>query len=186
MKQESKVRGEVIMAGLGGGGVLMAGTLLGEAAMKKYKNVTWFPSYAISKRGGLSECTIVFSNHEIASPLLSQSNGVIVAESGQVKDFETRVRSGGTLVVESTGLEVELERTDIEIIKVPAIETAVRMAGTSRGANLILLGVFVQATQIILPEIVERQIKDAFAGKQSTLQANRDAFLEGRNFMSQS
>jgi len=60
MEKIRSERGEVIITGLGGAGVLTTGTLLAEAAVERYKNVTWFPSYAISKRGGFTECSVVF------------------------------------------------------------------------------------------------------------------------------
>ncbi|MFO7773130.1 MAG: 2-oxoacid:acceptor oxidoreductase family protein [Dehalococcoidia bacterium] len=179
MKQESSARGEVIITGLGGAGVLTAGTLLAEAATTKYKNVTWFPSYAISKRGGLCECTVIFSDHDIASPLISQADGVIVAEAAQFQDFEGRVRAGGTMIVEKEGLHAKAKRKDIRVIEVEAIKTAIGLSGTSQGANLILLGAFVGATQIITPELIKRQLKKAFAGKEEMLTANLEAFDRG-------
>ena len=183
MNKEAPIRGEVIMTGLGGAGVLMAGTLLAEAAMARYKNVTWFPSYAISKRGGLCECTVIFSNDEIASPLLSQAYGVIVAEAAQFKAFENRVRPGGTMIVEKTGLESKAERKDIRIIVVPAIEAAIGTGGSSRGANLVLLGAFVGVTQIISPELIKRQLKEAFTGKEKVLVGNLEVFDKGLNIV---
>ena len=183
MEQKLPAKGEVIISGLGGAGILTAGTLLAEAATTKYKNVTWFPSYAISKRGGLCECTVIFSNDEIASPLLSQADGVIVAEAAQFKDFEDRVRPGGTMVVEKTGLQAKAEREDIRIIKVPAIEMAISLSGTSQGANLILLGAFVGATQIISPKLIKQQLKESFAGKGEVLKGNLEAFDEGLNLV---
>ena len=59
-------RFEVIMAGIGGQGVLTAGQLLAEAAMADYRHVTWLPSYRAAVRGGASECTVIFSREEIA------------------------------------------------------------------------------------------------------------------------
>jgi len=183
MAQKSHAKGEVIITGLGGTGVLTAGTLLAEAATAKYKNVTWFPSYAISKRGGLCECTVAFSNDEIASPLLSQFEGIIVAEAAQFKDFEGRVRPGGTMVVEKTGLQAKAERKDIRVIEVPAIETAISLSGTSRGANLILLGAFVEATQIISPELIKQQIEKSFASDEKARKNNLEAFEKGRSII---
>lgn len=183
MEQGVSAKGEVIMAGIGGGGVLTAGTLLAQAATNEYKNVTWFPSYAISKRGGFVECTVVFSNDEIASPLLSQADGVIVAEAAQFKDFEGRVRPGGTMIVEKTGLESKAERKDIRVIEVPAIEAAIGIGGSSRGANLVLLGAFVGVTQIIPPELIKQQLKEAFAGKEKVLKGNLEAFDQGLNLV---
>jgi 2-oxoglutarate ferredoxin oxidoreductase subunit gamma len=183
MGQELPTKGEVIISGLGGAGVLTAGTLLAETATDKFRNVTWFPSYAISKRGGLCECTVVFSDDDIASPLLSQAEGVIVAESSQFKDFERRVRPGGTMVVEKAGLQTKAERKDIKVIEIPAIETAIKISGTSQGANLILLGAFVEATKVLSSELVKQQIEKAFAGKEKALKGNMEAFEEGRNLV---
>jgi len=179
MEQKFPARAEVIISGLGGADVLTAGSLLAEAAAPEYKNVTWFPSYAISKRGGLCECTVIFSNDEVASPLLSQADGVIVAEAVQFKDFEGRVRPGGTMVVEKAGLQAKAERKDIRIIEVPAIETAISLSGTSRGANLVLLGAFIGVTQIISPELIKQQVRKTFAGKKEVIKANLEAFDEG-------
>jgi Pyruvate/2-oxoacid:ferredoxin oxidoreductase gamma subunit len=54
MKDKDITRGEVILAGSGGGGVKSAGEALAAAASLKYKNVTCVPFYSIAKRGGLS------------------------------------------------------------------------------------------------------------------------------------
>ncbi|MCD6567907.1 MAG: 2-oxoacid:acceptor oxidoreductase family protein [Dehalococcoidia bacterium] len=183
MGQERANRGEVIITGLGGAGVLTAGTLLAEAAVERYKNVTWFPSYAISKRGGFTECSVVFSDGEIASPLLSQAEGVIVAEAAQFEDFERRVRPGGTMVVEKAGLQAKKTKKDITVVEVPAIEMAISSSGTSQGANLILLGAFLEVTGILSLELIERQIEKAFAGKEKALESNLKAIGEGRNLI---
>ena len=183
MEQKMPARGEVIMTGLGGGGILTSGTLLAEAATTKYKNVTWFPSYAISKRGGLVECTVIFSNDEVASPLLSQADGVIVAEAAQFKDFENRVRPGGTMIVESAGLKTKAERKDIKVIEVPAIETAIGIGGTSQGGNLVLLGALIEATEIIPHQLITQELEKSFAGKEKALKNNIRAFEEGRNIV---
>lgn len=179
MEQKLPVKSEVIIAGIGGTGVLIAGTLLAEAATAKYKNVTWLPSYAISKRGGLAECTVIFSDEKIASPLLSQAEGVIIAEAAQFKDFEGRVRPGGTIIVEKAGFTTGGERKDIRVIEVPATETAISLSGTSRGANLILLGAFVEATQIIPPELIKQRIKETFTGNDKLQKSNVEAFEKG-------
>jgi len=183
MEKKLPVRGEVIITGLGGSGVLTMGTLLAEAAVTKYRNVTWFSSYAISKRGGLCECSVIFSDDEIASPLLSQADRVIVTEAAQFRDFEDRVRPGGTMVVEKAGLEAKAEAENIRVIEIPAIETAISLSGTSRGANLVLLGAFVEASKAISPELIGQQIKKTFAQKKRVQKANLEAFEKGRNLV---
>ena len=176
---EQQPQGEVILTGIGGAGVLTTGTLLAEAATTRYNNVTWFPSYAISKRGGLTECTVVFSDEEIASPLLSQAWAVIVGEAAQFTDFERRVRPGGTMIIEQAGLNTRAKRKDIKVIKVPAIETAIGISSTSLGATLVLLGALVKAAQIVPPDLIKQQIEKSFAGKEQVMQANLKAFEAG-------
>ena len=59
---------EMICAGFGGQGVLTTGLILAEAGMKLGMNVLWYPSYGSEMRGGTANCTVKFSDKEIASP----------------------------------------------------------------------------------------------------------------------
>ena len=73
MKQNGKARNEVLMAGIGGMGVLSAGQVLLESAVNRYKHVTFISSYGFARRGGLCECTVIISDDKIASPILDQA-----------------------------------------------------------------------------------------------------------------
>ena len=64
MNQETPTKTELIIAGLGGMGVLSAGNILATAALKKYKYASWLPGYGSEKRGGLCECTMVISDED--------------------------------------------------------------------------------------------------------------------------
>ena len=118
-----------------------------------------------------------------AKTFKSQADGVIVAEAAQFKDFEGRVRSGGTMIVESAGLKEKPVRDDIKVIPVPAIKTAVGITGSSQGANLVLLGALIEATKIINPELIEQQLEKSFAGKEKAVKSNTKAFEEGRSLV---
>jgi len=97
-------RHDVIMTGVGGKGVLTAGLLLAQAGMARYRNVLWFPSYQAAMRGGPSECTVILSDEDIASPILTQAQALVVMDSSQLRAFEGRVKPGGILITESAGL----------------------------------------------------------------------------------
>lgn len=186
MGQGSSRRYEVIMAGLGGGGILTSGLLLASAAMSRYRYVSWFPSYAISKRGGLVECTVIYSEEEIASPLISQAAAVVVAEAGQFGNFEHRVRPAGIMLVETAGLRAQPSRKDIQVVRVPAIETAIQLNGTSQGANLVLLGAFAEVVQDIPAELIRAELEKSFAGKEKVLENSLRAFEGGRRLIKKS
>lgn len=170
-----KKRGEVIFSGIGGGGVLTVGEFVAEAAIEEYEHVVWFPNYSAAVRGGPSECFVIFSDEEIASPVLSQVQTVVVIDPTQLKGCEGRVRPGGTIIVEGTGLPEKVARKDIKVIEVAALEKA-RATGNPRGANFILLGVYIGTTKLISPSLVEKTLKSRFGDKNNL---NLASFQQG-------
>lgn len=175
-------RGEVIIAGLGGRGVLIIGLALARAAMTKYKHVSWLPSYAISKRGGDCNCTVLFSNDEIASPLLLQAKVVLILETSQYQEYGDRVVPGGLLLTESAGLDGKPDRKDAEVILVPGMAEAVAM-GNSLVANFIMLGAYIEATKVLSPQLVEVELDRIFGAKQTVLELNKKAFRRGQELV---
>ncbi len=173
-----KERGEVIFTGIGGGGVLLAGECTVQAAKQAYEHLVWFPNYSSAVRGGPCECTVVFSDEKISSPVLSQVQTVVVLDPAQLKASEKRVRPGGTLIVESTGLTESAERKDITVIEVPALQQA-RDAGNVRGANFIILGWYVGTIKAIDPALVEASMEAKFGGNAKALASNLEAFRMG-------
>jgi 2-oxoglutarate ferredoxin oxidoreductase subunit gamma len=171
-------RYEVIMAGIGGQGVLTAGQLLAEAAMTDYTYVTWLPSYRAAVRGGASECTVIFSKEEIASFLLSQADVVMVMAVSQLPTFLDRVKPKGSLIFETAGFKGEMKRTDIQLFPIPAIETANRM-GNVQAANLIFLGSYLEITKALPIERIHFQLEKKFVGKERALAFNKEALEKG-------
>ena len=173
-----KRRGEVIFSGIGGGGVLLVGEFVAQAANAEYEYVVWFPNYSAAVRGGPCDCYIIYSDEEIASPVLSRLQTVVVLDPLRLKDTENRVRPGGTVIIESSGLKDKVERDDVTVIEVPALENA-RAMGNPRGANFILLGVYVGTTKLISPDIIEKDLEARFGGNVEVLSSNREAFRHG-------
>ena len=178
MEQLSPSRVEVIMAGIGGMGVLMAGQLLSWAAIQRYEYISWAPSYAVARRGGLCECTVVCSHEEIASPLLDQAQALLIFEGSQFKTFEHRVRPGGIIIVECAGLKDEPSREDYRLLKVAGMEIAIDM-GEAVVNNLILLGVFIEMMDTVPPEFIEIELDKRYGKKEAVLARNKKAFKKG-------
>ncbi len=178
MEQKLPSRVEVIMAGIGGMGVLMAGQLLSWAGLKRYERVSWAPSYAVARRGGLCECTVVCSDEEICSPLLDQAKALLIFEGSQFKTFEPRVRPGGLMIVESAGLEEQPSREDYRLLPVAGMEIAINM-GAAVVNNLILLGVFTEVTDALPAELIEAELDKRYGAREATLARNKEAFRRG-------
>jgi 2-oxoglutarate ferredoxin oxidoreductase subunit gamma len=179
MDRGKAVRGEVLMSGVGGGGILTAGLLLAGAATELYTHVSCLPSYDISKRGGRIECTVIFSDDEIASPLLDRAANVVVAEPARFREFQGRISAGGTLFLESSGAQVDIERNDINVVRIPAIRTSIDLSGSGQGAVLVLLGALVQHSGMIQVDAVKKEIQKSFGAKEKILRSNLEAFSRG-------
>jgi len=92
--------------------------------------------------------------------------------------FEGRLRSGGTMIVEKTGLDFQPERTDLNVVPISGLEIAMGMGGAMVN-NLIMLGVYMELMKPIEPEIVLNEIEKKTGNRAELLQRNREAFNKG-------
>lgn len=171
-------RHEIIIAGLGGMGVLSAGQVLSATAFQTYNHVSYAPTYGFAMRGGLCQCTVIFSNERIASPLLDQAQTVMLLDSSQFGALEPRVRPGGIIIADSAGLCAERERNDYKLYTLPAVEIAISM-GTSLVRNFILLGYYIAVVKPVPSELIEAEITRRYKNNEKMLARNLEAFKRG-------
>ncbi|NLY49422.1 MAG: 2-oxoacid:ferredoxin oxidoreductase subunit gamma, partial [Firmicutes bacterium] len=86
---------EFIFAGFGGQGVLLMGQLLAYAALYENKKVSWIPSYGPEMRGGTANCTVIVSDREIGSPVVSRPGCVVAMNLPSLDKFEEKIRPSG-------------------------------------------------------------------------------------------
>ena len=106
------MREEIIFAGFGGQGIILSGTIICLAAMKEGKKVTHIPSYGAEMRGGTANCSVVISDEEIASPMVPHPSVCVVMNKPSLLKFEPRLREGGTLLYNSSLIDIEPTRTE--------------------------------------------------------------------------
>lgn len=150
---------EIVIAGFGGQGVLFTGQLLTYAAMDEGKEVTWIPSYGPEMRGGTANCTVVVSDEEIGSPMVSNPLAVIAMNLPSLDKYESKVKTGGVLVVNESMVDREVTRKDIKVIMVKANDIAEEL-GDKRMTNMVLLGALIAN----LPVLPVKAIEKALAG----------------------
>ena len=88
---------KTIFSGFGGQGVLMMGFTLAQGAMNAGYQVTFLPAYGAEVRGGTANCTVAVSDDEIASPIASEPDYVVVLNTPSLYTFQNRVAPGGSL-----------------------------------------------------------------------------------------
>ncbi len=157
---------DVLMAGFGGQGMLLAGKLLAHAAMNDGREVSWLPSYGPEMRGGTANVIVCVSPEPIGSPLITTHAALVVMNLPSLEKFEGRVRPGGVIVVNSSLVERDPARDDCVVVTVNARRVA-KEAGSDRAQNLVMLGAYVGASDVIPPASIEKAIENEFSGKKA-------------------
>ena len=169
---------KIIFAGFGGQGVLSMGVSLAEAAMQEEKNVTYLPSYGAEVRGGTANCTVAISDEEIASPVASSPDFVVAMNQPSVVRFQNQIQSGGVLFFNSSLVEAEVSRGDIEIIDVPATRIAEELE-SPRSANIVMLGAFTRKSNLVSIDTLIEGLESTFKKKPKLIAINKKALMAG-------
>ncbi len=169
----------VRISGFGGQGVVSAGVLLAAAGLSEGKAASWFPSYGPEMRGGTANCSVVITDGEVSTPVVTVPDTAIIMNEPSLAKFEPLVKSGGLLIINSSLVKTKSERKDIKIIYVPCNEIAQKV-GSLKTANLVALGVFAGITGAVSIDGIEHAMKKVFKrAKPEILALNRKALEEG-------
>jgi 2-oxoglutarate ferredoxin oxidoreductase subunit gamma len=63
--------------------------------MDEGKEVTWIPSYGPEMRGGTANCTVVISDEEIGSPMVSNPQAAITMNLPSLDKYEPLIQPRG-------------------------------------------------------------------------------------------
>ncbi|MGD9580574.1 MAG: 2-oxoacid:acceptor oxidoreductase family protein [Vampirovibrionia bacterium] len=171
----------VIIAGFGGQGVLMGGSVLVHGAMYEGKYVTWMPSYGVEMRGGTANCTVVISEEEIGSPVIGRPQNVIALNLPSKQKFEKLLKPGGLMIINSSLIEAKVQREDVNVLYIPLNKMADEL-GESRSLNMIALGAYIELTKVVTAEHTLNAITECFSKKREVIEINKKALALGMKF----
>jgi len=158
------MKSKMFFAGSGGQGTLAIGQMIAKAAMDEGKEVTWLPSYGPEMRGGTANCTVVVSDKPIACPLINDADLLVVMNLPSLLKFESMVRPGGLLIVNSSLVPEKAKRDDIRVLYIPANEKAVEL-GNDKAANMVMLGAILKETGVVEMDTIREQMRHMFSGR---------------------
>lgn len=182
---------DIILAGVGGQGILTIATIIGKAALKNNLNIRQAEVHGMSQRGGDVQSDLRISSSEIFSDLIPKGKADVIVsmEPMEALRYVSRLSPGGWIVTNTTPfvnvdnypdpslVEAELAKRP-RVVKLD-IDRAAKDLGAPRSANIVLLGALTPF--IHLPkEALEEAIADHFARKGETVVAqNIAAFRYG-------
>lgn len=176
---------EIIIAGFGGQGILLMGRLIAHAGMLEGKNVAWMPSYGPEMRGGTANCTVIISSEEVASPVVPNPITLIAMNQASLDKFEPLVEREGIIILNKSLISRDVNRDDLEVVKVPANDIANEL-GNLRVANMVVLGSYIAKRRTVKMETIVRVLEETLGGKSEKMIAlNKEALKRGEKIVTE-
>ena len=185
---------DIILAGVGGQGILTIATIIGHAAAKAGVNLKQAEVHGMSQRGGDVQSNLRLSTETIHSDLIKKGAAEIIIsmEPMEALRYLPYLSSEGWVITSSNpfvnipnypnqdSLKAELEK--LPKVSALPIEDLAKENNMPKSANIILLGMAAKYLEILTPEQLKESIKVIFAGKgESVVEMNCKAFEIGLN-----
>jgi 2-oxoglutarate ferredoxin oxidoreductase subunit gamma len=172
----------IIISGFGGQGTLFAGQVLAYAALDAGKHVTWIPSYGPEMRGGTAHCTVIISEEEIGSPIVRNPTITVALNLPSLDKYEGLIQTGGLMVANSSLINREVVRVDIDAIHIPANQIAEEI-GNMRLANMVAIGAMITVRPVLTIEALRQALAEHLPERhKKLLPANLEAMKRGVDF----
>jgi len=151
---------EIILAGSGGQGLILAGILLAEAAMLEGRNVVQTQSYGIASRGGLSLAEVIVDDDEIVFQQVRRPDCVLALSEEAAAKFGGWAAKGVTVLYDET---IVAPRSGENFIGRPFTQTASDL-GAAGSVNLLALAAVAALTDVVQAASLERLVRNSFRG----------------------
>ncbi len=173
----------IIMTGIGGQGVKLAGELLCYAACKaEGLNAANYALYGREKRGGMSDCYVTISDAQITAPVFAQADYVVAFTTETPVSPAEKIREDSVLFL-NTGREVSAETYHAKNFVVFDADRMAEKVKNPKGANMIILGVLVGYTEILPEELVLRMIFEKLGARHPEFnELNEKAYRYGLEY----
>ena len=156
---------QLLMAGSGGQGIVLIGRILASASVKSIPHLTFLPAYGAEVRGGTSNCQVILSSREIASPVAEKFDSMIIMSQESADKFLPRKRGKCLTLINSSLCRVTGRTGGVAI---GATELAGEL-GDVCAANFIMLGAYLARKPVVQPASVEECTRMVLAGRNKSL-----------------
>ena len=173
---------EILIAGFGGQGILFSGKFLAYKGLLEDQQVSWLPSYGPEMRGGTANCNVILSDTPVGSPIITAPNVLIAMNLPSLEKYVNAVVAGGQIYVDSSLIDVKVERDDVEVFYIPATQMA-KEEGLSTLANMIIVGHLLENNSELSFEGAETTVSKLVPAKKAALvELNMKALQMGKEY----
>ena len=191
-KESGTMKKDIILAGVGGQGILTIATIIGDAATAAGLNLKQAEVHGMSQRGGDVQSNLRLSSDTIHSDLIKEGAAdlIISMEPMEALRYLPFLNAEGWIITSSNPFKnipnyPEDEALNTELCSLPhisslPIEDIAKDNNMPKSANVILLGMAAKHIGILTPEQLRDSIARVFASKgEAIVEMNLKAFELG-------
>lgn len=183
---------DIILAGVGGQGILSIATVIGSAALRQELHLKQAEVHGMSQRGGDVQSHLRISSDTIHSDLIPRGGAdlIISLEPMEALRYQPWLAKDGWIITNTTPLVnipdyPDMEAVNASLAKLPKViaidvDAIAKEAGSPRSANMVLLGAAASVLGMLNPDKLREGIRNVFMRKgQEIVDANIKAFDAG-------
>ena len=175
------MRTEIRIAGTGGMGVVLAGVIVGEAAVVHGGlNAVQSQSYGSEARGTAAKSEVIVSDEPIRYPKVRKADYSVLMSQKALEMYLKDAREDGVLIVDPDLVRADDIEGAYEVVKVPAMKIADNL-GLRLISNMVMLGALVKKSGLFDLEVLENAVADVVPEK--TLDLNLQAIRAGADLV---
>lgn len=171
---------EIRISGLGGQGVVLAGQILGRAAVYSGKNAIQTQSYGAEARGSLAKSEVIISDGNVGFPTVRKCDILVAMNQEALDKHIESLKENGTLILDASYVK-KIPDKKIKIFKIPATEIAEKTFGTKIYANMIMLGALNKLSNLVNEQAMKKAIDDTVGAKAAEI--NEKAYKKGEEII---
>ena len=186
---------DIILAGVGGQGILSIATVIGSAALQQGLYLKQAEVHGMSQRGGDVQSNLRLSSDPIHSDLIPKGGAdlIVSLEPMEALRYLPYLSKDGWIITNTAPFVnipnyPEMDKVMAELGKMPRVvaldvDAIAKDLGSPRGANMVLLGAMAAVLHILEPEKLREGIRRIFGRKgEAVVESNIKAFDAGLEF----
>lgn len=156
--------------------MVLAGQILGRAAVYDGKNAVQTQSYGAEARGTMAKSEVIISEGKIGFPAVRKCD-ILIAMSQEALDENLQdLKENGLLLIDNSLIK-KVPQVKAKVYEVPATELSEKTFGQKTYANMIMLGALTKIANLVSQSSMEKAVKDTVTEK--TAAANLQAYKKG-------